>query len=48
MKEGYDNEFLQNNYIYWTLLTHKIGDFILLQLKMDYVSLDHKTKTLKN
>ena len=22
MKEGYNNEFLQNNYIYWTLLTH--------------------------
>ena len=30
----------KNNYIYWTLLTHKIGDFILPQLKMDYVSLD--------
>ena len=23
MKEGYDNEFLQKIYIYWTLLTHK-------------------------
>ena len=22
MKEGYNNEFLQNKFIYWTLLTH--------------------------
>ena len=27
MKEGYNNEFLQNDYIYWTLLTHENWQF---------------------